>query len=176
MYSLELYEKPENYIGDTHYGDYVFLHQNRDSDLLTRCNFKLAYSRLLGLTVDSLDDNCNLPCDFEHTEYSNGISIVRERHWACGWLEYILISGNNLDALEKARSMVDELNDYPILCEEYYSECRYKECFDYWESLNPSDRLGYVRQLGHCCDSFIDLLAMVKRGESLPENFTELLM
>jgi len=105
MYTLEKWTRPQYYSGENHFDSYVFLGRTRDSDILEESNFHVGLARLGG--------------------ESESIRVVRERHWACGWLEWIKISANDPEAINKAREMIDDLNDYPCLCEFDYSEREY---------------------------------------------------
>jgi len=102
---LELWKHPENYYGERWDGYYVFLSQTRDSDALTRSNFICALEQVG-------KENCY---------------ITHERHWACGWVESILIPQENTTALEVAQKILDKLEDYPVLNEDHYSELEYEE-------------------------------------------------
>lgn len=101
---LELWKHPENYYGERWDGYYVFLSQNRDSDALTRSNF------ICGLEL-----------------VGKGVAVAHERHWACGWVETILIPQENTQALEVAQKILDKLEDYPVLDEGHYLELEYEE-------------------------------------------------
>ena len=101
---LELWKHPENYYGERWDGFYVFLSQTRDSEALTRSNFTCALEQIGG-----------------------NVAVAHERHWACGWVETILIPQENTQALEIAQKILDKLEDYPVLNEEHYSELEYSE-------------------------------------------------
>jgi hypothetical protein len=105
---LELWTRPNNYLGQTWEGYYVFLSQTRDSEALTRSNFECALDIIKNVGEQS-------------------IVVSHERHWACGWLETILIPKENTDAIEVAQKMLDKLDCYPILNEEHYYELEYLE-------------------------------------------------
>ena len=105
---LELWKHPENYYGERWDGYYVFLSQTRDSEALTRSNFECALDQIGGVN-----------------DYA--VIVTYERHWACGWLETILIHKTNTSALEIAQKILDKLEDYPVLNEEHYSELEYNE-------------------------------------------------
>ena len=101
---LELWTRPNNYLGQTWEGYYVFLSQTRDSDALTRSNFE-----------------CGLK------QVGSGIAVSHERHWACGWIETILIPKENTEALKIADDILWSLADYPVLDEEHYSQLEYED-------------------------------------------------
>ena len=61
-----------NYTGETEFpGLYVVVCQNRDSDCLTRSNFRMALKRLGG--------------------ESDSVVFHRFGHWACGWWEALCV-------------------------------------------------------------------------------------
>jgi hypothetical protein len=105
---LELWTRPSNYLGASWDGYYVFLSQTRDSDTLTRSNFECALEQVGG-----------------RNDYA--LVIPYEKHWACGWVETILIHKTNTRALDIAQQILDKLEDYPVLNEEHYSELDYAE-------------------------------------------------
>ena len=105
---LNMWEHPSNYYGETWEGFYVFLSQTRDSDALTRSNFECAL-KLVG----------------------GGVAVSHERHWACGWIETILIPEENYDALLKADKIMQKLEDYPVVDEDHYSQLEYDEEQEY---------------------------------------------
>ena len=105
MYTLDKWTRPEYYAGENHFNSYMFLGRNRESDIYDESNFHVALARLGG--------------------ESETVQVIRERHWACGWIEWIKISASDTVAINKAKIMIDELNDYPCLCEDDLSEREY---------------------------------------------------
>jgi hypothetical protein len=104
---LELWTRPSNYLGATWENYYVFLSQNRDSDTLTRSNFS---------------------CGLGHVKnIGDGVAVAHERHFACGWIETIMIPQENTEAIEVAQKILDRLDGYPIINEEDYYELEYLE-------------------------------------------------
>ena len=89
-----------NYLGQDFTDWFIFLSHSRDSDTLAKSNFRVAKKRL---------------------EKLPGVKIVSFNHWACGWVEVILIHKTAKKALDLARKMEDEIKDYPILDEEDFS-------------------------------------------------------
>jgi hypothetical protein len=119
---LPLWTMPDNYIGPTWKDHYVFLSQHRDSDALTRSNFTVALSRLGGANGDT-------------------IQVVRERHWAVGWIEWIAIHQDDMAALKLADDMMQERDDYPVLDEDHFSDLEDTEAADYWAGMCIRDRI-----------------------------------
>ncbi len=126
---LSLWTLPDCYFGDCYPATYVFPYgQNRDSDCLERSNFDAACKQLLALADD--DD----------------VWIVRENHWAVGWIEWVAISQDNSAALRLADEICTSLEDYPVLDEGLYSEYEDEECSQVWSNcFDERDRLDYLQ-------------------------------
>lgn len=85
---------PNSYYGD--YPDYyVFLGRSRDSNILEESNFLAALAMLGGESDD--------------------IVIERAGHWACGWVEHIAVNPKNIEKVQIAENIRNQLNDYPVL-------------------------------------------------------------
>ena len=104
---------------------FVFLGQNRDSDSLTRSNFTCALEEIGG--------------------ESETVAVLREDHWACGWVEWIAIHESDTKALEIAEKILCDLEDYPVINEDHWSELEWNEAQEYWESLPISERVDLCR-------------------------------
>lgn len=116
---LEKWTLASCYVG-AHWDDYyVFLRQNRDSDTLTRCNFIEGLRRLGG--------------------ESNTVKIIRESHWAVGWVEWIAIHESDSNSLELADKMLKEIDNYPILNEDKFSEMEHDEYSEIWNNHYKDD-------------------------------------
>lgn len=130
----------ENYGGDTDHKDMlVFLGRNRDSDILQESNFTVALEALGG--------------------ESETVQVHRFGHWACGWIELILIQPGT-EGVQLADDMLLRIEDYPVLDEEHYSSMEYHKVMDYWESCSLRERM-YL-----CRDFNISFLAA--RHDDLP--------
>jgi hypothetical protein len=90
---------------------------------------------------------------------------VRYRHWLVGWTEQLLLS---LDAPEKelirAAQMREDLDDYPVLDEQHWSELEYSDAWEYWESLSLRERIEL------CSHHRVSIFAA--RRDELPETPT----
>jgi hypothetical protein len=123
---MELYQRPECYIGPEWNGWYIFLSQNRDSDFVDRSNFEVAWEQLNELNI--VHDECtnyDIDCHFKDTVYT-----VRDRHWLCGWLEWIAIHQSNIQAYQLALDMESQLSRYPVLNEDHLSNLEWEEGVD----------------------------------------------
>jgi hypothetical protein len=117
---------PSHYFGATwpnHYSSGVG--QSRDSDAIERSNFATMLKDLGG--------------------ESEVVTVVRESHWAVGWVEWIAIEADGTPESDKALQTADKnkgrLADYPVLDEGHWSELEWTEAADYWESLSPRERV-----------------------------------
>lgn len=124
--SLERWTRPDYYAGANWPEYYVFLGRNRDSDDLTESNFACGLEAIGG--------------------ESETVQIIRERHWAVGWIEWIAIHESDSAALETARAICDALNKYPVIDEDDWSEREsetantiWRDCYD-WQG-----RIKYIR-------------------------------
>lgn len=91
-----------NYSGPS-MGDWVVvIGRNRDSDILAESNFQAALDQLGG--------------------ESKHVQVHRFGHWGCGWIELILVSPTSVKYLKKAKAIKEQLDQYPVLDEEDYSE------------------------------------------------------
>lgn len=125
---LQLWTMPSNYGGEVWPGYYVSFGQNRDSDSLTRSNFICALQALGG--------------------ESDTVQVVREGHWACGWVEWIAIHQDDEKALAIADDLAAKVEDYPCVNEDHWSELEWNEAQDYWASLSVRDRAPYCKDAG----------------------------
>lgn len=131
---LERWQRPKSFaawVDDWFYSEkcFPFLGQNRDSDALTRSNFTVALKALGG--------------------ESDTVKVICESHWAVGHIEWIAIHESDHAALEKADGMTAALSEYPILCEDHFSELEYSEACDMWENvISLSERVDLCRKAG----------------------------
>lgn len=150
--NLRKWTLPDNYIGElwsNHYSAGVG--QSRDSSCLEQSNFSVMLAHLGG--------------------ESELITIVRESHWAVGWIEWIAIEADGSAESNAALAIADELSEqlknYPILDENDFFEREQEEANSIWKSCyNVSERIAYIRENRYQFD-FSDLADMLNcvRGE-----------
>ena len=140
---LNRWEHPSHYAGAEwydHYGSGCGRH--RDSDALERANF---LAMLIALGFDGNENAphwCPLDGDGEPTRV-----IVRENHWAVGWVEWIAIHKSDDAGLMIADEVAERLQDYPIVDETLYSEIEDEDCRETWANCySPKERLAYLRE------------------------------
>jgi hypothetical protein len=104
------WKRPDSYVGPNHFEYLVLAGQNRDSDSLTRSNF-IEFLALLGGESEE-----------------NGIQVIRDSHWAVGWIEMLMIHRDAPhELLEKAMKALNDLDAYPVLNDEAFSELEHAE-------------------------------------------------
>ena len=127
--NMELWTTPDYYAGPDFDDHYIAYGQNRDSDALRRSNFTCFLEELGG-------------------EDGDRVMVVRQGHWAVGWIELLMIRKDNDEALETADDILDALADYPVVNEEHFSELEWNEAQEYWESLSVRERAEYIKEAG----------------------------
>ena len=136
--NLSQWEHPSHYFGATWEGYYVFLSQNRDSDALTRSNFRCGLAAIGG-EVGAIETDTG--------EEIHPVTVVRESHWACGWIEWIAIHESNVEALRIANRIMEKLEDYPVIDEDDWSEEEDREANQIWRNCyDERDRIHYMRE------------------------------
>lgn len=124
---LKRWTMPEHYAGEVWPAYYsAGIGQSRDSDALERSNFACMLAALGGET--------------------DTVAVVRERHWAVGWVDWIAIHQDDEKALAEADEIVAALSDYPVIDEMHYSDLEYTEACDYWERSSLRDRARMIAE------------------------------
>ena len=155
---LRRWKMPKDYFGaewPEYYSSSVG--QSRDSDALERSNFTCMLKALGG--------------------ESDTIIVVRESHWAVGWVEWIAIHESDAKALAIADDIAERLADYPVINEDHFSEVEQEDASETWRNCySDRERLAYVRDHRDQFEfhDFKDLLSCV-RGEYFAGYASELL-
>jgi hypothetical protein len=104
----------------------VVLTRNRDSEILSESNFESALEMLGG--------------------ESEKVQVFRFGHWACGWWEALAVSeGTEAEAI--GQTIVDKLENYPVLNEDDFSEREHNEAQDVWSRCySVQERIEYIRE------------------------------
>lgn len=155
---IERWQMPRDYAGET-WPDYynAGVGQSRDSDCLEASNFA-AMLKLLG-------------------GESETVIVVRESHWAVGWIEWIAIHESDESALFWADHTMAEFADYPVIDEEDWSQREMDEANDVWrDCYNAFERIAYIREHRSQFEfhDFADMMACV-RGEYFAGYASELI-
>jgi hypothetical protein len=134
----------------------VVIGRNRDSDCLAESNWHAALERLGG--------------------EGDSVEVHRFGHWACGWLEIIIVAPEGPQAVE-AHRIEDDLDTYPILDENDHSEREQAAAEETWEHCyRPAERIAYIREHRSQFEfqTFADMLGCV-RGKYFAGYASELI-
>lgn len=122
---LEKWTPPESYHGLSPVGDYFIYSINRDCSILEFSNWETIKETIGG----------------------ENFYIFSAEHWACGWVEYLLISHNaDYEIIKKCEEIIRALSDYPVLSEEKYSEKQGEAIEKYWDNAGTSERVELCQQ------------------------------
>jgi len=155
---LKRWAMPSHYAGEVwpaYYGSGCG--RSRDSDCLEESNF-CTMLQLLGGESDT-------------------VTVVRESHWAVGWVEWIAIHQDDAKALQIADEARARLADYPVLDEDDWSEREQETANQIWrECYSPKERIRYVRDHRSQFDfhDFADLIGCI-RGQFFNGYASELI-
>lgn len=126
----------------------------RDSGCLDRANFDVAQSTLRAIPE---------PADWPHDEAP--AAVERASHWACGWIDYLVVHPDSAVHIKAAEDMRSRLEDYPILDEEHFSQTESEEADEVWRNCyRPAERVRYIREHASQFEfrSLADMLACVR--------------
>lgn len=99
-------------------GDWlIVISRHRDSDCLSRANYD-ATKEILG-AIEGADEF---------------LSEERSNHWAVGWVDYLIIDPSWDAGVRKAGEIRSELEDYPVVDEEKWSEYEMEEADEVWKN------------------------------------------
>lgn len=126
-YSPSYHDMPGLNLPD-HQSWLVVVGQNRDSDCEAESNFATALKLLGG-------------------EENENLLVCRFGHWACGWLEIILINPEHVATLAIAEDIESKLKDYPILDESDLSEREMEAANEVWQAgFSDKERVKYIKE------------------------------
>lgn len=104
------WKHPDNYIGKDWTGWLVApCGRHRDSDSVERSNWESQIERI---------------------PESETVQIVRERHWAVGWVEWLAILPSDAAAVAAAERIGEELDGYPVLDDDRLARIEVEETDD----------------------------------------------
>ena len=139
------WERPPSYGGHSPDGDYLIYSRTRDSRILGNVNYEgilkcLKYhAELIAESDPDLDDWVYDFC---------------ANHWACGWVEHIIVRKDAPDCLLKlAGEIFCAMGNYPVFDDSAYSEACYNAICEHWEGCSIDERITY------CKDSKVSILA-----------------
>lgn len=130
-YPNRVWKSPSDYSGHDPVGELVVAVRNRDSGFMENFNYCVALSKLndishsLGL---SLQDN-KFAYDW------------RARHWAVGWVEYLMVSPEAPEELHKeALNILNTIDEESVLGLDEYVRERDEAAKEIWDGLDDYDK------------------------------------
>ena len=142
---LQRWTRPRYYSGPDYPEYFPVVGQSRDSDTVERSNFRVALQRLGG--------------------ESDTVRVIRDSHWAVGWVETLCVHESDTAALQCADAMRDKLdNRYPILSEDDWSELEWEEAAAYWGSMSLRERVTLCQEC--------DVSVFAARRDVIPQDDT----
>jgi len=112
--------------------------QSRDSGILERSNFKTLLELLGGESKD--------------------VEICNFGHWACGWFKIIILNPENQELIGTAEKIEKQLDEYPILDEDNYSQLENEEMHECWESFACEEFIYKMGKEFNLKDPTVDFL------------------
>ncbi len=122
------WDSEANYCGGRRPDWVIGFSQTRDSDHLDQSNFAVALDTLGG-------------------ESEGTVEVVRIGHWACGWVEQILVHRDATEKLQVLLKLLDDYDSYPVLDEEDFSARETEaadECFESNRSTFAAELATYL--------------------------------
>jgi hypothetical protein len=92
----------DNYSGTNLGHKIIVISQTRDSEILDQSNFDTALEMLGGESKD--------------------VEVIRFGHWACGWIESVMVNPKAKRKVKIALEIHNSLQNYPVLDESDFSE------------------------------------------------------
>lgn len=130
--NLQRWTWPDSYIGASWPNWFrAGFGQSRDSDARERSNFAAALKALGGETET--------------------VTVVRESHWAVGWVEWIALHETDDDALRAADGLRDRMAAYPVLDEDAWVELEEQEAADFWNRLTAREKVRHAMEQRDRC-------------------------
>jgi hypothetical protein len=131
---------------------YPIVGKHRDSDALARTNFEAALGRLQAVAGHDSPAAKLRGRWYEADEDGDIHPVVSSLSFSnclVGWSETIFVYKDAPAAvLDEAESILDDLDGYPVLDEEAWSDLEYEEACSFWEGMSVSMRVDYCREAG----------------------------
>ena len=159
------WEHPPSYGGHSPVGDFLIYSQNRDSSILQNVN----YDEILRVLLEEQEKHPEAP-EVEGEEYTPWVYDFRAGHWGCGWVEYIIVRKEAPEALlTLAGEIFCALSDYPVFCDNLYSEAQHEAIEDYWIRCGSQEKMDYLIQSG-MSEAEADRLTDLDEAPPMPDS------
>jgi hypothetical protein len=126
--------RPDSYVGRQWDGYVPFLFLTGQSDLVEQHNYKVIKDEL----SDYMSDVVRV--DEDKNEFM-ALEEAKCKHWACGFLDYLLLSQDAPeDLVIKVADIISALEDYHIYYEEGFYQFEEEKIAEAWENMSVRDR------------------------------------
>jgi hypothetical protein len=110
----------------------------RDADCLGRSNWRCFIKLLNGTGTEGAKGS---------QEINENVAIEEASHWACGWVQYLIINPAAVELVALAEATREKLEDYPVIDEQDWSELETEEANDVWrDCYRPKERIKYIKE------------------------------
>ena len=130
---VSLEQNSRNVGSSVYYGErgnwLIAMAVHRESDCLSKSNFRITQKRLGGLCDD--------------------VVIERFNHWAVGWVDYLIINPARTDLIEITNKINEDISNYPVLDETDFSNLEWETANNFWKTEKPEWRYkGWLKDMG----------------------------
>lgn len=129
---------------------------HRESDCLVRSNYRSLIKALGGTGSEGRKGSQSI---------NDNLAIEEASHWAVGWVQYLIVNPAATELVAKAESLLEKLEDYPVVDERDFSELETEEADEVWRNCyRVKDRLAYIREHRSQFEfhDFSEMLAVVR--------------
>jgi hypothetical protein len=167
MTKLQPWTTPDSYAGYDPVGHYGVYTIHRDSELLDRVNMEVAIERLqaAGATVE----NYNGGGWSSRPDEAPMAYIWDASHWMVGWVRYLMVRPDAPpEVIAAAEEIVSDLEDYPILDEDRWSQAEVEAADEYWKGESVRSRVEWIKMANEWAYEPVSIFAA--RLDYVPEN------
>lgn len=140
METMKKWRKADNYGGEDMSEYYICYSRTRDSGPLERSNFECISKEF----------------DIDEDTYENAAGTVINchfRHWACGWIDAIMIHESDEEAVLKGNDIKSKLEQYAVYDDSHFCDLQTDEAVAYWAGMSYRERIRY------CVDCEVSIFA-----------------
>lgn len=139
---------PDSYAGFNPVGDFIAYTRTRDSSsILEESNYKQIFEHLKKFAADY---GCPEFVEGDKRSEYDWVYDFRASHWACGWIETILVRNDAPQPIiDEFIEVVGAMADYPVFDESHYLELQMSACDKFWQELDLSEKVELCRNMGN---------------------------
>lgn len=149
---IKLWKQPSCYVGYAPTRDYELCGVHRESDGLSRANWKAWQAKLQAVadTLPEFDQPEELTERGQIDPRSTGWFYTwRATHPAVGWIDTLMLRSDAPQALiDIANKIQDDLDDYPVVDDDVFSEVEDEDADLAWRCLSIEERTDLLAKAG----------------------------